>query len=231
MSLLFALPVLLAGGASDDCARPGNAVAAVWWIAPREVRQGASVTLDPAWTSSPGAFDRIPQTCVEGLTSSAPDHVRIAKDGRSVTVTADAPPGLMATLKGRIGTTVIQGQIRVVGIGEGPLAGARRQTTIACEDGQAAPTSVEELKFTAAGAFDVTWRPFETYRDYWGTYVYDPTTHRLTLTVTGGNHVPANLDLEGEARLQADGSLALSGLWLGQPEPGPARTCAYTFGK
>jgi len=228
MSLILAL---LAGGASAACARPDNAVAAVWWIGPREVRQGASVRLRPAWTSHPGAFDEIPQACLKGLKSSAPDQVRVARDGRSVTVAADATPGSIVKLTARIGDEVIEGSIRVVGATEGPLAGSRTQRTVACDGGGEPTKPVGELKFTATGAFDVTWEPFESYRDYWGTYAYDPATRRLVLTVTGGNHVPEGLDLDGEARLRDDGSLALSGMWLGQPQSGPTRACAYTFGR
>lgn len=229
--MLLAMPVLLAAGASIDCARPEGAVAALWWIGPREIRQGASEQLNPGWTWFPGSFGAIPQACITDLTSSAPDHVHIAKDGRSVSVDADAPAGQIVTLKGRIGTEIIKADIRVVGITEGPLAGLRRQTAIACEGGQEPKDSVNELKFTAAGEFAVTWAPFEAYRDYWGTYVYDAATHRLTLTVTGGNRIPAQLDLEGDARLLPDGSLELSGLWLGQSEPSAIRACAYTFAK
>ncbi|NEX92234.1 hypothetical protein G3573_05590 [Caulobacter sp. 17J65-9] len=225
------MSLLLAAGAPSACARPENAVAAVWWIGPREVRQGESVTLDPAWTSSPGAFEDIPQVCIKWLRSSAPAYVRIARDGRSVRVSADAPPGLIVTLKAKVGTEVIEGKIRVVGTGEGPLAGTRRQTAVACEGGPDPSTPVGELKFTAAGEFAVTWQPFEVYRDYWGTYVYDAATRRLTMNATDGNNVPAQLDLDGEARLLDDGSLALSGLWLGEPTPGAARSCNYTFGR
>ncbi len=63
-----------------------------------------------------------------------------------------------------------------------------------------------ELKLTAGGEFDVTWQPFEAYRDYWGTYTYDAATRRLVLTVTEESRAEG-LDLDSEARLQADGSL------------------------
>jgi len=231
MSLLFAVPALLAASAPAACERPEGAVAALWWIGPREVRQGASEPLNPGWTWYPGSFEAIPQACIKDLKSSAPDHVRIAKDGRSVSVGADAPADLIATLTGRIGTETIKATVRVVGIDEGPLRGLWRQTAITCEGGPAPEVPARELKFTAAGEFSVTWTPFEVYRDYWGTYVYDAATHRLVFTVTGGNRVSEGLDLDGEARLQGDGSLAVSDLWLGQPEPGAARACAYVFAK
>ncbi len=50
----------------------------------------------------------------------------------------------------------------------------KEKADIACGSQKAlAPANpVRELLFWADGTFSVTWKPFETYRDYWGTYTY-----------------------------------------------------------
>jgi hypothetical protein len=52
---------------------------------------------------------------------------------------------------------------------------------------------VRELIFQPNGHFSVTWMPFETYQDYWGSWRYDARTRVLTLAVDNGNYVPADL--------------------------------------
>lgn len=87
---------------------------------------------------------------------------------------------------------------------------------------------VRELKFSP-DHFSVTFTPFETYQDYWGTYSFDPATGALHLRVEGGNNTPDGLDLDGTAML-ADGHLVLDGLFLGNRN-GPPRKggCRYRF--
>jgi hypothetical protein len=88
---------------------------------------------------------------------------------------------------------------------------------------------VGELEFSGENRFSVTFNPFESYRDYWGTYSFDPATKRLTMTVEGGNFVPPGLDLEGTADLGPDG-LVLTDMFLGTRGGflAPSR-CTYRF--
>jgi hypothetical protein len=95
------------------------------------------------------------------------------------------------------------------------IVGTWRQSDAEC--GPAQP--VRELIFEADGRYSVTWLPFETYRDYWGRYHYDPRAMRLSLTVEGGNYNPPDRALSGEARV-ADGALTLRGISLGTPQNG-----------
>ncbi len=68
------------------------------------------------------------------------------------------------------------------------LAGKWSQVRDAC-NGHA----IGEVIFRTDGTFAVTWAPFETYVDYWGTYRFDPGTGELTLTPDGGNFIPADV--------------------------------------
>ena len=68
------------------------------------------------------------------------------------------------------------------------LVGKWSQVRDGC-DGHA----IGEVIFRPDGTFSVTWAPFETYVDYWGTYQFDPGTSELTLTPDGGNFVPADI--------------------------------------
>lgn len=73
---------------------------------------------------------------------------------------------------------------------QNPLVGYWRQ---ADSDNCARRGRVEELIFQADGKFKVTWTPFESYVDYWGTYTFDPASGRLDLSVEDGNYVPGDV--------------------------------------
>jgi hypothetical protein len=77
----------------------------------------------------------------------------------------------------------------------------------------------------------VTWVPFESYKDYWGTYTFDLAQGTLELTITGGNTIPEDVDGEGRFARDATGALILTDLWLGTPslERDPPN-CGHRFG-
>lgn len=85
------------------------------------------------------------------------------------------------------------------------------------EKGDIAAEPVRELKFGDDGKFGVTWRPFESYVDYWGTYTFDAATGAVAMSVTGGNNVPADARLTGMARANADGTIGFKGIFFGTP--------------
>jgi hypothetical protein len=93
----------------------------------------------------------------------------------------------------------------------------REEAQFACgTQQQVAPEHpIGELRFRADGSFDVTWVPFETYRDYWGTYTYDPQRGTLSLTIARGNYVPADVDGNGLFSIDEQGRLILTDMWLG----------------
>lgn len=89
---------------------------------------------------------------------------------------------------------------------------------------------IEELVFAADGTFAVTWMPFESYVDYWGTYALDPETGTIDLTINGGNDIPDDFDGAGSFDLESGGQLVLTDLWLGTPGSGQAPpNCGHRF--
>ena len=141
---------------------------------------------------------------------------RYAQIGDTVVVTADVA-----------GQSVFQ-HVHVIDPRPNPIAGAWTQDGPAQCTGAAPAEPVRELMIRRDGRFSVTFTPFETYKDYWGTYTYDRATGAVAMRAAGGNRVPRGIDLAGTARV-VNGRLRLQGMWLGQPEPGAPRTCTYVF--
>ena len=92
-----------------------------------------------------------------------------------------------------------------------PLVGCWKETieSQANEDYQ-----IKELRFDTDGFFAVTWYPFETFKDYWGTYLFSD-NGLITLQVEDGNYVPEGLDLDGEIKMNDNGELILLDMYLG----------------
>src|SRR5690606_33545209 len=84
------------------------------------------------------------------------------------------------------------------------LVGQWRQA----EDECGIALDVRELEFRADGRFSVTWRPFETYRDYWGRWNFTERTRELDLVIDAGNNRPADFIGQGRVRL-SEGTLHL----------------------
>ena len=112
-----------------------------------------------------------------------------------------------------------------------PLAGTWTEVgRIGCGgDGRrlGADDPVRELELRGDGRFSATWHPFETYRDYWGTYRFDAARRRLSLDVVDGNDPPSQRTLESTAEVNAQGELVLRGLLL-FPVPSPG-ACGHVF--
>jgi len=112
-----------------------------------------------------------------------------------------------------------------------PGSGCSRQTDPAGVD------SINELEFRADGWFSVTWVPFETYRDYWGSYAADNATRALSLKIDGGNYVPAGFRGDGKFTLRDNNTVELTRIYLGakrsdNTNKSSARTqaaCRYVF--
>jgi len=92
------------------------------------------------------------------------------------------------------------------------------EAQLTCDGGEREPQQkLWELLFNA-GSLNVTWTPFETYVDYWGSYQVTPGllpgTGTLHLQVDGGNYVPVDIDPDGHYTICND-TLVLEDMWLG----------------
>ncbi len=93
------------------------------------------------------------------------------------------------------------------------------RSSLSCDDPSESPGSLGEIIF-CQGQFSVTRTPFETFIDYWGDYEFNRDTNELTMTVTGGNFIPDDVDLSGTVEFEDDGSIVLRDIYLGSFEDG-----------
>jgi hypothetical protein len=181
------------------------------------IRCFVPVAADASWSVTPADGARIdPAT---GILSIDPD----TPDGRDFSVRAEIEDE----------RHVVETRVHVFIPAANPLIGYwREEAQLACGSGtEVVPAvAIQELIFDPDGAFAVTWLPFESYKDYWGTYTFDLAQGTLALTITGGNTIPPDADGEGRFALDATGQLILTELWLGTPslESGPAH-CGHRF--
>jgi hypothetical protein len=162
----------------------------------------------------------VPAACLEEVVLSGP--ATLQADGRTVTINADAAPGAVVQVEGKVGEAGLSGRILVYLEEAQPLVGRWSQPEEACANEGAEP--VRELIFRPDGTFSLTWTPFEIYRDYWGTYTF--TDGLLTLIPEGGNRIPPDAGFSGRVEL-GSGTLRLPTALFGAPVQGVA--CAAPF--
>jgi hypothetical protein len=162
----------------------------------------------------------VPAACLEEVVLSGP--ATLEADGRTVTINADAAPGAVVQVEGKVGEAGLSGRILVYLEEAQPLAGRWSQPEEACANEGAEP--VRELIFRPDGTFSLTWTPFEIYRDYWGTYTFEE--GMLTLIPEGGNHIPPDAGFSGPVELGSS-TLRLPTALFGAPVKGVA--CAAPF--
>ena len=186
-------------------------------------RHGQVVKITPSVDSSPYGTHELPLRCVGQWSVTGP--AALAADRRSIAIAPDAPVGSTVRVSFTHAGKPVAAEFKVIGRDEIVLTGRYSQKSIA---GCQVADAVRELEFNPGNRFSVTFYPLESYRDYWGTYSYDPATRRLRMTVEDGNFIPPGLDLEGEAEL-SDGRLVLKGMFLGERGAAPQADCTYIF--
>ncbi|HEU0078076.1 MAG TPA: hypothetical protein VFQ76_10535 [Longimicrobiaceae bacterium] len=197
-----------------------------------EVAPGAVSTVQLLASTHPGAFAPLPGGCRPAW--SLPDGGPASVDAASgvLRVAADAADGAAFPLLARVAGREVRTVVRVVDPARSPLVGTWAQvgrTPCGAGAAEAAPAEpIRELRFRRDGSFSVTWLPFESYTDYWGTYSHDAASGRLRLVVERGNYVPAELDLDGRAEVQG-GVLRLREMSLGSRTPGAEPSCGLRF--
>jgi hypothetical protein len=195
-------------------------------------RQGRALRIVPSQRRGAGTYV-LPLDCTKDWSLSNSSLATLSEDRKSLRIADRATPGATLTITYRVGLSarLVRASMSIVAKDAFVLTGRRSQKAV---EGCPGLDPIGELEFTADGHFAVTWQPFETYHDYWGTYRLDPGTGALSMTVDGGNNIPAGLDLEGKVRITPDGALVLEDMYLGQPSgrdgfpPAPA-ACRYTF--
>ena len=164
----------------------------------------SNVTVPTEWSVTPTEGVTLnPQSGVLTVDASTPE-------GSVFTVTADVEDGLR----------FLSIEVRIYDSATNPFVGVWREGSaqLDCDTGGELPLVVrriQELEFRGDNTFSVTWTPFGTYRDYWGTYTYDLEQGTLDLTVDEGNYVPDDVDGSGTFSFDEQGLLTLSGIWLG----------------
>lgn len=123
-----------------------------------------------------------------------------------------------AKVKGREKPVV--GKLLVYSKNANPLAGAWSDKA----------GKIKELVFSPDAKFSVTKHPFESYKDYWGTYTVDPETRQLKMKITGGNRVPTDANVNNAAyAFNAAGQLVLKNIYLGTLDPEDKGKTSYVF--
>jgi hypothetical protein len=196
-------------------------------VSPTSAQQGADITLIPMQVRGP-AREPEPPDCISQWHVD-PALARLSADRRTLHIAADAKTGAELLISYKAEGGEVTRSMRVVGRDEIVLTGIRGQRAV---EGCTVQVPVGELEFTEDGRFAVTYRPFESYRDYWGRYQFDPSSGALKLTIEAGNYRPADVDLDGRAHFDPAGKLVLEDVFLGQPAGGgpPGGSCRYTFG-
>lgn len=154
---------------------------------------------------------------------AASGRLRVADDagGKTLEVAAEIEAA---------GTTVV-GTIVVVAASEKDFVGVwREEARLDCKTREwtKSGASIRELAIKAGGAFGVTWTPFESYVDYWGTWTWEPGTRKLGLTITGGNQVPNDAVTSGTMQREGQ-ALVLRDVFLGTRAANEPRACGHRF--
>ena len=78
---------------------------------------------------------------------------------------------------------------------------------------------VGELHFHTKG-FSITYNPFETYKDYWGSYSIDESQAEIRITVDSGNKIPEFPKAIGIFQQKGKNEILISGIALDSRRPG-----------
>lgn len=211
-------------------------------ITPAIHRQGVTLRIRPMrQPRGPVGSDPMPLACTSDWTVSNPALATLDVQNGTLRIAPHAPPGSEIIVSYNVLGQPVRSMIRVVAADAVVLTGRRGQSAIEGVDACHRIEPVRELEFSSNGRFSVTFTPFESFRDYWGTYRFDPATGRIVMTVEGGNNRPISSDLDGIVRMGEGNRLVFEGMYFGNrreppPPSGPddwppsAPVCRYTFG-
>jgi hypothetical protein len=84
---------------------------------------------------------------------------------------------------------------------------------------------IRELQFSGTKLW-VTYTPFEAYRDFWGSFNWDPETHGIRMTIEHANHAPVPFEGRGTLQFITPNRIRISGVTLDDHDP---RLKTFTF--
>ncbi|MDO8297154.1 MAG: hypothetical protein Q7T19_12035 [Caulobacter sp.] len=217
----------LTGAALAEACRDAKGDAYRLFVTPEITRQGAELKVQAVGIGPNNPWGGpLPLACLKHWKLSVPAAATLSADHSRLIIADKAVPGTQVRLTAEFDGKTAAVDFTVVAREAVVLTGYWSEVGDA--DCPAGEPLLRELHFIDGGKFEVTWMPFERYIDYWGDYSFDPATGAIVLKPTGGNHVPADADLDGKASTGDDGLLHFSGFFFGSPRGGPKtpRTCA-----
>lgn len=226
------LPASAAPTASEQpaplspCFGPGFLIL---WNKVQDVPPASALRAKVMRAHRPSFIEDVPGHCVDGWEIEATPHASIDKTGL-ITMHAGAPDGTLIQVTARVGKERVKGTIRTFDASRHPLKGVWRQVAERPCDSASERTpydKIGELVFDAGGRFSVTLQPFESYRDYWGTFQFVLASGAVTLRQESGNKVPHGLQLQGTASVKGN-ELILNDVVL-WPAADGAKLCSLRF--
>jgi hypothetical protein len=195
-----------------------------------DVAPGQQVRLRPYLRKGPWPWGDLPPDCFEGWALSSPTGTVTA--GGWLRISTKVADGDVATISARLGQRSITAKVHIIDPKLHPLVGQWMQIAVPCKQRKQPAELIEEVIFGRDNHFSVTWKPFETYEDYWGRYTYDSRSHAVSMTIEGGNNIPSDTRLEGSVRRVAGDMLELRGVSFGTNLGAQApRNCPLRFRK
>lgn len=174
----------------------------------------------------------VPDELLTRWRASPAGAATFSEDGTQARISETATPGGALTLTALYcGKEDVSIRVPIVGKDEPVIVGFWRQDSVSCTAETPTHQPVKELAIEADGTFSVTYQPFESYRDYWGTQRFDYRSGSLEMSVTGGNQPPAAPDLSGKASLENEKRLVLEGFYLGEGGRPAGASCDYVLVK
>lgn len=247
LSNRFFLPALAAGLLTSGCVAASRQSARAM---PCEIQSEGTLVISLGLLEmAPGESRQLPMPMVFTSPHSPPDslatycQVRWSAEGGAtvdgsgrLTIARDALPGSTIEVRAHVDTVIARKDIHIVDPAPNPLAATWSQNTDpVCTNGaRSSDAIIRELVFNRGGTFTVTRMPFETYRDYWGSYTYDASTGKLRLTVVGGNVPPLFRSTEVVARvvgseLVIEGTALHGTDWMNRPDSVRPDSCRSVF--
>lgn len=194
-------------------------------LSPVAARQGTMLKMSLRRLGDYG-FSPVPFNCASDWQVRPPEHASVDPIAGTLSIQKSAPRGAIINISYVAAARTWETQVKIVGHDETVVFGKWSERV---EGNCAVSHLIKEFELLPSGTFSVTYEPFETYRDFWGEYVFEQDTGALRMTVTGGNRRPTASSLTAHARLSASGALVIDQMFKTDTVPVSAQTCERGF--